>query len=275
MSKILIHGLEHYYEQTGEGPPLVFVHGAFADAHIYEPQWDHFASSYQLLRYDLRGHGRTGVSDLEQYTISTFADDLTCLLDALEIHSPIICGLSWGGSIAQAFAVSHPERLKALVLVGTSVSIDLTLMDKLLCYVLFPRWVMLLTIKAMSVKNFTHFSLWLGRLTRGKHWLSQDDAVREHLEQCMFNMNSSEYLKIWEAIYGFHLLPLERITCPTLVLNGEYESKGTFRHTREILRRIPKAEAKIIPAARHGSNWDNPQVFNQLVEAFLAVHNVC
>jgi len=271
MPKIHVNGLDHYYEQTGEGPPLVFVHGAFADARIWEPQWKHFTSGYRLLRYDLRGHGRTGVSDLAQYTMTTFAEDLTSLLDALEIYSPIVCGLSWGGSIAQAFAVRHPERLKALVLVGTSVSISLTLMDKILCYILFPRWAMLLIIRMMNAKNFTRFSLWLGRLTRGKHWLSQDEAAREYLEQCMYGMDSSEYLKIWAAIYGFSLLPLERITCPTLVLNGEYESKGTFRHTQEILRRIPQAEAKIIPAARHGSNWDNPQVFNQLVEAFLAV----
>jgi pimeloyl-ACP methyl ester carboxylesterase len=269
MSKIRINGLDHYYEQIGEGSSLVFIHGAFADSRIWEPQWNHFSSKYRLLRYDLRGHGRTGTSNLDQYSIATFADDLASLLDALKIHSPIICGLSWGGSIAQAFAIHNPGRLKALVLAGSAVAIDLTLMDKILCDVLFPKWAMLLTIKMMSVEKFTRFSFWLARITLGKQWLSRDEDTREYLEQCMHKMDSREYLKIWEAIYGFHVLPLERIICPTMVLNGEFESKNTFRHTEEILRRVPQAEAKVVSAARHGMNLEEPEAFNEFVDAFL------
>jgi pimeloyl-ACP methyl ester carboxylesterase len=266
-------GLDAYYEQAGEGLPLVFVHGAFADARIWEPQWQHFSARYRLLRYDLRGHGRTGASDLPHYSITTFADDLTALLDALEIHSPVVCGLSWGGSIAQAFAVRNPGRLKALILASSAVSIRLSLMDKLLCDVLFPWQAMSLAIRMMKVKNFIRFSLLLARLTRGKHWLSQDAAARDYLERCMLEISSSEYLKIWEAIYGFDLLPLERITCPVLVLNGEGEPKSTFRHTAEILRRVPQAEAKIVPGARHAMNLEQPEAFNQLVEEFI--HQTC
>jgi pimeloyl-ACP methyl ester carboxylesterase len=269
MPKIRIRDLEHYYEQGGEGQPLVFLHGAFADARIWDSQWKHFSSKYRLLRYDLRGHGRTGPSELKEYSMATFADDLTSLLDALEVESPILCGLSWGGSIAQAYAVQNPERLKALILASSAVAIDLTLMDKILCNVLFPRWLMLLTIKAMSVKNFTRFSFGLARLTMGKHWLSRDEEAGTYLEQCMRNMDGSEYLKIWKAIYGFHVLPLKKISCPTLVLNGEFESKNTFRHSQEILRRVPRAKAKVIPRASHGMNLEEPEAFNKLVEDFL------
>jgi 3-oxoadipate enol-lactonase len=269
MPKIHINGLDHYYEQSGEGSSLVFIHGAFADARIWDPQWKHFSSKYRLLRYDLRGHGRTGVSSLNQYSLATFADDLTALLDTLEVPSPIICGLSWGGSVAQAFAARNPKYPRALILAGTAVAIDLTPMDKLLCNVLFPRWVMLLTIRTMSVENFTHFSFWLARLTLGKHSLSHDRDVREYLEQCMLRMDAHEHLKIWGAIYSFHVLPLERITCPTLVLNGALESKNTYRHTDEVLRHVPQAEARVVPAARHAMNLEEPKLFNELVEGFL------
>ncbi len=269
MPKIRLHDLNHYYEQAGQGPSLVFVHGAFADARIWEPQWQHFSSSHHLLRYDLRGHGRTGASNRDHYCMSTFADDLDALLDALEIASPIVCGLSWGGSIVQAFAVRSPARLKALILAGSAVSIRLTRTDKLLCDVLFPRWAMLLTIKSIRVENFTRFSLWLARLTRGAQWLSRDEAFGEYLKQCMLQMDRREYIKIWEAIYGFNLLPLERITCPTLVLNGAHESSNTFRHTREILRRVPQADSQVIPGACHAMNWENPKGFNEYVEEFL------
>lgn len=269
MPKIRINNLDHYYEQSGEGPSLVFVHGAFADARIWEPQWKHFSSKYRLLRYDLRGHGRTGDSDLTYYSISTFADDLISLMDKLRINSPIVCGLSMGGVIAQAFAVRNPGQPKALVLAGTAVSASLTLSEKLLRFVLLPRWAMLLIIRMVSVENFIQFSLWLARVLWGKHWLGRDEATREYLVQCMLRMNGSEYLKMWGAIYGFDLLPLGRITCPTLVLNGEHESRSTFRHTEEILRRVPQSVAKVIPAAGHALNMENPKAFNTFVMEFL------
>lgn len=269
MPEIRINGAAIYYEQAGQGPALVFVHGAFADSRIWDPQWDTFASRYRLLRYDLRGHGQTGTSSLDRYSMDTFADDLAALLDALQIQSPVICGLSWGGSIAQTFAVRYPQRPAALIFSGSAVAIDLTLMDKLYCNVLFPGWAMSLAIKSMSVHNFTRFTLWLAGLTLGKQWLSRDEQAREYLEQCMFAMDRNEYLKIWQAIYGFHVQALEKITCPVLVLNGEYESKNTFLHTREILRRIPQARAEVVPAALHAANLEEPQVFNNLLQDFL------
>jgi pimeloyl-ACP methyl ester carboxylesterase len=269
MPQIRINNLEHYFEQTGQGPALVLVHGAFADARVWEPQWGHFSTKYQLLRYDLRGHGKTGASDMARYSVATYVDDLSALLDALEIRSPILCGLSWGGSIVQAFAVRYPERPKALILAGSVVSISLTFLDKLLCYMLFPRWMMFLTIRMMSVENFTRFSFRLARLTRGKYWLSKDESVHAYLEQCMLRMDSSEYLKIWAAIYGFHSLPLEKITCPTLILNGEYEPKNTFRHTDEILHRAPQAKSRVIPGASHAMNLEQAETFNKFVDTFL------
>ncbi len=269
MPKILSNGLDHYYEQTGEGPSLVFIHGAFGDARIWEPQWKHFLGNYRVLRYDLRGHGRTGASDLDRYTMATYADDLVSLLNAVKIDSAVVCGLSWGGGIAQAFAVRNPERLKGLVLAGSTVSMSLTLGEKLLRYVLFPRSAMMLTIRMLSVEQFVRFSFWLAGLTLGRHWLNRDEHTLEYLRQCMLQIDRSEYLKIWDAIYGFDLQPLERISCPTLVLNGERDTKMVFRHTGEILRRVPQAEARVLPAAYHAMTLEEPEAFNGLLERFL------
>jgi pimeloyl-ACP methyl ester carboxylesterase len=149
------------------------------------------------------------------------------------------------------------------------VAIDLSLMDKLLSRVLFPEWAMMAAIKVMSLKKFIHFSLWLGRLTMGTQFLGQDEATIMYLEQCMFQIKDSEYLKLWRSLYGFTLRPLESIICPTLVLNGEYESKSMTRHTQELLRRIPLSESRIIPTAYHALNLDNVMAFNEIMEDFL------
>ena len=269
MPTLRVNDLDHYYEQHGEGPSLVFVHGAFVDSRMWDPQLKHFSAKYRVLRYDLRGHGRTGPSELKKYSMDAFAEDLSDLLDALEIKNPILCGLSLGGMIAQSFAVQNPGRLKALVLADTAVSVSLTLMDKLQRYVLFPKWAMVLTIRTMNARNFTRFSFWLARATRSEQWMGRDETTREYIELCMVQMNNAEYLKIYEAIYDFRLLPLEKIDCPTLVLNGEHESKSVFRHTEEILRLVPQTGAKVVSGAGHTSNMENPEAFNELVGEFL------
>jgi 3-oxoadipate enol-lactonase len=269
MPTIHINHLDHYYEQAGEGPPLVLIHGAFADLSTWDPQWQFFANRNELLRYDLRGHGRTGPSSQDHYTIGTFADDLAALLYRLDIHQPVLCGQSFGGIIAQALAVQNRTPISCLILASSMVAIDLIPMDRLFCNVLFPKWAMLLAIRTLNARNFARFSLWLGRLTKGKHFLGDDPACAQYLKQCMLRIQSDEYLKIWDALYGFHLLPLENITCPTLVLNGEHEPKSMLAHTRAILRLIPHAKAQLIPASHHASNMDNPAAFNQAVQSFL------
>lgn len=269
MSKILSNGLNHYYEQAGEGPPLVFIHGAFGDARMWEPQWRHFSSKYRVLRYDLRGHGRTGPSDLNQYTMETYAEDLVSLLNALSIESAIVCGLSWGGGIAQVFAVRNPERLRGLVLVSSTISMSVTLSEKLVRYVLFPKSAMMLTIRMMSVERFVRFSFWLAGLTLGRHWLNRDEQTLETIRQSMLQIDRTEYLKVWNAIYGFDLQPLETISCPTLILTGERDTKMVLRHSTEILRRVPGAKARILPAAYHAMTLEQPQAVNEALDEFL------
>lgn len=269
MSTIFCNGLNHYYEQSGEGPSLVFIHGAFGDAHLWDPQWEHFSDRYSLLRYDLRGHGRTGASDLDRYTMATYADDLVSLLDALKIDSPVICGLSWGGGIAQVFALRYPQRLSGLVLAGSTASMSISLGEKVLRYVLFPRAAMMLVIRTLSREQYVNFSLWLANLTLGKRWLNMDDRTLKYIRQSMLQINRGEYLKIWDAIYAFDLQPLEKIRCPTLVLSGERDTKMVLRHAQEILRRIPGAESRVLPAAYHALTLEQPQAFNQMLGEFL------
>lgn len=202
--------------------------------------------------------------------MATYADDLASILDALEIDSAFVCGLSWGGGIAQTFAVRYPERIKGLVLAGSTVSMSLTFGEKLLRYVLFPRWAMLLTIRMLSVERFVRFSFWLAGLTLGKNWLNKDEHTLEIIRQGMLQINGNEYLKIWDAIYGFDLQQLETIRCPTLVLTGERDTKMVLRHANEIIKRVPGAEKRVLPAAYHAMTLEHPQAFNRAMEKFLS-----
>jgi pimeloyl-ACP methyl ester carboxylesterase len=200
----------------------------------------------------------------------TYADDLASLMDGLKIEAAIVCGLSWGGGIAQTFALRYPGRVKGLVLAGSTVSMSLTLGEKLLRYLLFPRWIMLLTIRLLSVERFVRFSFWLAGLTLGKNWLNKDEQTLNLIRQCMLQIDSNEYLKIWDAIYGFDLQQIETIRCPTLVITGERDTKMVLRHAIEILKRVPDAKRRVLPAAYHAMTLEQPQAFNRAMEEFLS-----
>ncbi|NIS81615.1 MAG: alpha/beta fold hydrolase [Anaerolineales bacterium] len=269
MPIITANGIDHYYQVAGQGVPLVLVHGGFVDLHMWDPQVDAFSKRYRVIRYDLRGHGRTGASKTSKYSIELFADDLKALLDAFSIERTILCGLSLGGMIAQSFTVKYTSRVHALVLSDTAVSVKLTLSDKLQRYVLFPKWLMQLTIRSLGVERFVRFSFWLAKVTRSEDWIGKDEVTRAYITETMLRMEETEYLKIYGAIYDFDLLDLSRIDVPTLVLNGEHESRSVVRHAEEIVRRVERSEMKVVPDAGHTSNMENAPAFNAMVEEFL------
>lgn len=269
MPRVYANGINQHYELAGNGLPLVFVHGAFVDRQMWQPQWEYFSRHYRVLRYDLRGHGQTEPGSAPHYSIALLADDLRALLDALAIPRAVVCGLSLGGMIAQQFAVCYPERVQALVLADTAVSVSLTLTDKLQRYVLFPKWAMQLSLQLLPVEQFVDFSFWLAATTRSEQWLGRDAATRAYIRACMRRIARAEYRKVYAAIYDFRLLDLARITAPTLVLNGAHESPAVFRHSAEIVRRVADVRAFVVPHAGHTSNMENPRAFNGLLAAFL------
>ncbi|MFB6197238.1 MAG: alpha/beta fold hydrolase, partial [Halobacteriaceae archaeon] len=93
MSTIRTNDIKTNYEKRGHGKPIIFIHGAIVDHHQWEPQINELSSDYRVYAYDVRGHGLTGGSTKESYTIDLFADDLDAFIDALDIDQPILCGL--------------------------------------------------------------------------------------------------------------------------------------------------------------------------------------
>ncbi|MCI0575581.1 MAG: alpha/beta fold hydrolase, partial [Chloroflexi bacterium] len=113
-----VNGTRLYYEVAGAGPPLVLIHGYTLDTRMWDDQFEAFAQHYQVIRYDLRGFGRSAMPTGESYT---HHEDLKALLDHLGLARAHILGLSLGGGIAVNFALAYPEATQSLILVDTSV----------------------------------------------------------------------------------------------------------------------------------------------------------
>lgn len=112
-----VNGTRLYYEMAGKGPAVVLIHGGLVDRRLWDDQFEAFAMHFTVVRYDLRGFGRSQFPDKEFSHI----DDLYGLLRFLKIDRASLVGLSLGGNIAMEFALAHPEMTDRLVLVASAL----------------------------------------------------------------------------------------------------------------------------------------------------------
>ena len=106
-----------YYETAGRGIPFVMIHAGVADRRQWNNEFAFFARNYKVVRYDMRGYGKSEPVEGE----FNHMDDLVAILDALGLHEPIvIMGCSMGGGLAMDFALTHPSRVRALIMVGSA-----------------------------------------------------------------------------------------------------------------------------------------------------------
>jgi len=113
-----------YYRAEGAAgsPALLLANSLGSDLRIWDEVATRLAGRYHLIRYDLRGHGLSE-APAPPYSADDLAGDVVAILDQLNIHRAIVCGVSVGGLIAQAVAVNRPERVRALVLCDTGAKI--------------------------------------------------------------------------------------------------------------------------------------------------------
>jgi 3-oxoadipate enol-lactonase len=124
MPFVQLNNLVHRFADEGarEKPAIVFANSLGSDLRIWDEVAARLAGDFRVVRYDLRGHGLTEAAK-PPYSADDLARDLVGLLDALEIRQAIVCGISVGGMIAQAAALNHSERVRALVLCDTGARI--------------------------------------------------------------------------------------------------------------------------------------------------------
>jgi pimeloyl-ACP methyl ester carboxylesterase len=109
---VSVNGGRLWYETAGEGVPVVLLHGGLWDSRMWDDQFEPLAERCRVVRYDLRGYGRSDRPEAE----FSHTEDLARLMSKLKIPSAALVGLSMGGSIAIDFALEHPDRVSALVL---------------------------------------------------------------------------------------------------------------------------------------------------------------
>ena len=111
------------YKVEGKGKPLVFIHGLSVNLLYWEFLATHLQSDFQIIRFDLRGHGASELGS-DEITIDTYVEDLNKLLEELEISNADLIGFSLGGAVAQKFTIRYPDKVDSLVLMSSFYKLD-------------------------------------------------------------------------------------------------------------------------------------------------------
>ncbi|MCS6968588.1 MAG: alpha/beta hydrolase [Cytophagales bacterium] len=262
--KILQLGNEQiYYEEAGKGEPVVLIHGFTLDARMWEPQWKAFSKRYRVIRYDVRGFGRssraTGPHDP--------ATDLLALLHHLKIEKAHLVGLSMGANIALNFAVRYPQHVLKIVAADPNV-------DGFNNYTpeLFGAFGQVFGAVAQKGWNETTQNLWLGTPLLRLQNPNAAASYQRLLEEMVRSYNGMQFINPSNAPQYGQPPTLERLNelkVPTLVLVGEKDEESIHRIANQIAQRVVGAQQTIILQAGHLSNLDQPKRFNSAVMQFL------
>lgn len=263
-----VTGTNLYYEIAGHGEAIVFVHGSFGDRRHWDLQFFELSKRYKVLRYDLRGFGRSANPDTG--TVYRDADDLSALMEYLKIPKAHICGLSSGSFVVFDFALAYPEKCISLIPIGPRVAGDEADEYKTPATDSLRKAVAIVIdiLKTRGKKEAVDL-LWNGNNALANSVRSED--ARKRLLNMGYEYSWWRYLYPNKRQYAFPMAikKLSEINIPTLVVTSEFDIERCKEVAQILSNKIPGAKLISIKGAGHIMNMDNPKEFNKLISKFI------
>jgi len=258
-----------YYEETGTGTPVVFVHEFAGDCRSWEPQVRQFARRYRCIAFNARGWTPSEVpEDAGRYSQARARDDIRCVLDALAIDKAHVVGLSMGGFATLHFGLAYPGRARSLVVAGAGYGSERDQRER------FRSEAVVIAGKLEKEGMAAFAEAYAYGPTRVQFENKDPRGFAEFKKQLAEHSAkgaANTQLGIQrERPSLFDLEPqLKALTVPTLVLNGDEDwpclLPGVF-----LKRTIPSAALQLIPNSGHTINIEEPDAFNAALAAFWA-----
>jgi 2-hydroxy-6-oxonona-2,4-dienedioate hydrolase len=253
-----------YYEIAGKGQPLVMIHAGVADSRQWNNEFAHFARRFRVLRYDMRGYGKSKPVGGE----FSHLQDLTALLDYLQIDQPaILMGCSIGGGLAMDFTLTQPSRVAGLIMVDSNPrGLELDVPDP-------PEF-------EEAEKAYNAGDLDLLAEIETQIWFDGVDRtpaqVNPVMRQLAYEMNrhalSLDAKGLGKRLPDTQVPAVERLSelhVPVLVIVGAQDIPYMQAAADYMVEKIPSARKEIIEDAAHLANMDQPDEFRRVVTAFL------
>lgn len=253
MTAVDVH---HVVTGPPDAPVVVMSNSLGSSLAMWEPQAEALTREYRVVRYDLRGHGRSPAPP-GPYAMADLADDVVTLLDRLEVTRAHVVGLSLGAMIAMQMAATSPDRVDRIVLCCTSAHLPPA-----------QQW----HDRATTVRCDGVGAVADAVVDR---WLTPEFAAASPALvgelRAMVEANSDEgYAGCCEAIAEVDLRPLLRtITAPTLVIAGADDPATPVEHADAIAAAILDARVVTVGPAAHLANIEQPAAITQHIRAHL------
>jgi pimeloyl-ACP methyl ester carboxylesterase len=256
-----MHAGETHFEIEGKGSPLVLVHGLGMHGEMWRPLLPLLAGRHTVVTYDLAGHGRSR-EPVDPVTLRSLSEQLTRLMDELAIARAALAGFSLGGMIVRRFAVDHPERASAIVVLNSAHDRTEAERDAVRNRVEQAR------LHGPDATIDAAIERWFTPVYRAANpgpvaevraaILANDRTVYPKL----YSVLAEGDAEIADAIAGLRI--------PFLAMTSEDDPGNTPEMSRRMASLVPGAEVKIVPGLRHMGIWEEPTLFAEAILDFIA-----
>ena len=261
-----VNGARLYYELADSGMPFVMIHAGIADCRMWDKEFETFSQSHQALRFDMRGYGKsTPVAG--EFNIQ---DNLEALLAKLDIPRPIILmGCSMGGGLSIDFALSHPDRVARLILVGgdpAGLELEAEWPDELFAQ-------SEAAFEAGDVERVAELDMQIWFDGMGRSYRDVDAHARRKALAMAKLVTEHELKGIGTHVRKTEARPaaerLNELSMPALIVIGENDLPYLKLAADYMTEKLPAATKLLIPAAGHLPNLEHPELFRTAVLDFL------
>lgn len=266
-------GVKLYYEETGAGTPIVFVHEFAGDWRSWEPQVRHFSRRYRCITYSARGYLPSDVpTEVERYSQERWREDVRCVIDALKLPAAHVVGLSMGAFATLHFGMRYcnktaPPRALSLTLAGCGTGAHPAVHRK------FQADARALAA-SIQRDGMAHLAATYGHGAARVQFRNKDprgfaEAIRQLSEHSALGSANTmlgyqgqrpSLYELTDAIAG--------IDVPVLVMTGD-EDEPCLEPSLMLKRTISKASLAVLPGSGHAINLEEPLLFNQLLDDFF------
>src|SRR3954452_14693651 len=260
-------GVRLFYEEAGEGIPVVFVHEFAGDHRSYEPQLRHFARNYRCIAYNARGYPPSDVPDADAYSQDRARDDIRSVLDGLRIDRAHVVGISMGGFATLHFGFAYPDRARSLVVAGCGYGAE---PEKRAQFMAEAE----ASAKRFETVGMQHAALgyalgptrvqFQNKDPRG--WQEFTDQLAEHSnEGAARTMRGVQARR--PSLYEL-TDKMAAVTVPALIMTGD-EDWPCLEPSLLLKRTISSAELVVMPGTGHTLNLEEPGDFNRHLDRFF------
>lgn len=256
-----INNANLFYSVIGEGEPLVLIHGNFNDYRIWDYQMSDLTNYYKVIRYDLRGYGKSDTP------ISSFShcEDLKALFDTLKIKNATIIGSSYGGSVAIDFLLQYPELVKSLVLVAPSIN-----------GYRYPLRIMYEAMKNIFLLKSKGFNFAIEKFINNPFWeyLLPPVYRQEAREKVLQTIRTKKNFYGWDFKLAIPIKPyaisrLSEIHAPVMIVLSDKDKGFNIKVGERVHKEIHNSKKVVINDCGHLPFVEKPEEFNREILYFL------